>query len=589
MSDYRVYIIGIDGHRFIKADQFMSDHPDDATAMKAAEQLVDGYDVELWDCARLVGRIAHKSRTNAICDDQTKASGSDTDLANLRVVAGPIEKAADLRSKVDVSTAPDPPRDESAIILEDDASGTYDVAHWSPEAGEWVGEKPTKITPSHWYSMPREKYLSLESDGSSNPSQVRPSPARARRYATFSIAAALVAAALIGTYFREDAAALVTRYAGQQDIFGGSTIGEQVVVRGTQLQSQDSQKTNSLALRQQEEAEADQASAQEAAQVKQAAESGTVGLRKSQQQEEERAKRLEQDLAAARHDVETQTALAAKASKEASELKQAAESGAVELRKSLQQEQERAKRLEQDLAAARHDEETQTALAAKASKEASELKQAAESGAVELRKSLQQEQERAKRLEQDLAAARLDVETQTAQAAKASDEAGQLKHVAESGSAELKRSLQQEHDRAEALAQDLSTARTTLYAYEAQSRKAGGEAADLQQAAESAALELRKSLQQERERTERLEQDLAAARHDVEIQTAQAARATTEAAELKQAAKSSAVELGTCLQQERERAARLEQDLAAARRDVETQTAQAARATTEATELKQAA
>jgi hypothetical protein len=538
MSDYRAYIIGIDGHRFIKADQFMSNHPDDATAMKAAEQLVDGYDVELWDCARLVGRIAHKSRTNAIRDDQTKASGSDTDLANLRVVAGPIEKAADLRSKVDVSTAPDPPRDESAIILEDDASGTYDVAHWSPEAGEWVGEngEPTKITPSHWYSMPREKYLSLESDGSSNPSQVRPSPARARRYATFSIAAALVAAALIGTYFREDAAALVTRYAGQQDIFGGSTIGEQVVVRGTQLQSQDSQKTNSLALRQQEEAEADQASAQEAAQVKQAAESGTVGLRKSQQQEEERAKRLEQDLAAARHDVETQTALAAKASKEAGE-----------------------------------------------------LKQAAESSAVELRKSLQQEQERAKRLEQDLAAARLDVETQTAQAAKASDEAGQLKQVAESGSAELKRSLQQEHDRAEALAQDLSMARTTIYAYEAQSRKAGGEAADLKQAAESAALELRKSLQQERERAERLEQDLAAARHDVEIQTAQAARATTEAAELKQAAKSSAVELRKSLQQERERAARLEQDLAAARRDVETQGALAAKASAEAVQLKQLA
>jgi hypothetical protein len=24
------------------------------------------------------------------------------------------------------------PRDGSAIILEDDASGTYDVAHWSP-------------------------------------------------------------------------------------------------------------------------------------------------------------------------------------------------------------------------------------------------------------------------------------------------------------------------------------------------------------------------------------------------------------------------------------------------------------------------
>ena len=400
MSDYRVYIIGIDGHRFIKVDQFKSDHPDDATAMKAAQQLVDGYDVELWDCGRLVGRIAHKSRTNAICEDQTKASGSDADLANLilanlRVEASP--KAADLRSKVDVSTAPDPPRDESAIIHEDDGSGTYDVAHWSPEAVEWVGEngEPTKITPSPWYSTPREKYLSLESDGSSNPSQVRPSPACAHRYATSSIAAALVAAALIGTYFREDVAALVTRYAGQQDIFGGSTIGEQVVVRGTQLQNQDSQKTNSSALRQQEEAEADQASAHKAAQVKLAAEGGTVGLRKSQRQEEERAKRLEQDLAAARRDVETQTALAAKASKEAGELKQAAKSAAVELRKSLQQEQERAKRLEQDLAAARRDVETQTAQAAKASDEAGQLKQVAESGSAELKRSLQQEHDRA--------------------------------------------------------------------------------------------------------------------------------------------------------------------------------------------------
>jgi len=573
MSDYRVHIIGIDGHRFIKAVEFLSDHPDDATAVKA---LVDGHDVELWDCARLVARIAHKSHddrrrkkicnlcgadfpadgnsegsesqstdsigrapgpyvcpqcrphsafivrllshssdaspqpcANAICDDQTKAWESDTDSANLRVVAGgPVEKAANLKCKVDVSTAPDPPTDGNAIILEDVAKGTYEVARGSPDADEWVGEngEPTKITPSHWYPMPRDKYLPLENDGSSNPSEVGPSSAR--RYATSLIAAALVAAAVIGVHFRAEVAAFVTRYAGQQDIFRVSTIGEQVVVRGTQLQSQDSQKTNSLALRQQEEAEADQASAQEAAQVKQAAESGTVGLRKSQQQEEERAKRLEQELAAARRDVETQTALAAKASKEASE-----------------------------------------------------LKQAAESGAVELRKSLQQEQERAKRLEQDLAAARLDVETQTAQAAKASDEAGQLKQVAESGSAELKRSLQQEHDRAQALAQDLSMARTTIYANEAQSRKAGGEAADLKQAAESAALELRKSLQQERERTARLEQDLAAVRRDVETQGALAVKASAEAVQLKQLA-DSGEKLRISLQQEHDRAARPERDLA---------------------------
>jgi hypothetical protein len=44
---------------------------------------------------------------------------------------------------------------------------------------------------------------------------------------------------------------------------------------------------------------------------------------------------VEQDLATARRDVETQTALAAKASEEASRRKQAAEAGAADLRQSV--------------------------------------------------------------------------------------------------------------------------------------------------------------------------------------------------------------------------------------------------------------
>jgi hypothetical protein len=55
MSDYRAYIIGIDGH-FIKAE-FLSNHADDATAIEAAKQLVDGHDVELWDRDRMVIRL----------------------------------------------------------------------------------------------------------------------------------------------------------------------------------------------------------------------------------------------------------------------------------------------------------------------------------------------------------------------------------------------------------------------------------------------------------------------------------------------------------------------------------------------------
>ena len=98
-------------------------------------------------------------------------------------------------------------------------------------------------------------------------------------------------------------------------------------------------------------------------------------------------------------------------------LKQAGGSSEAELQKSLQQGRERSARLEQDLAATARGQ-TQTALATKASEEAARLKQASESSEAELQKSLQQGRERSARLEQDLAAARRDVETQTALARK---------------------------------------------------------------------------------------------------------------------------------------------------------------------------
>ena len=60
MPDYRLFTIGIDGH-FIKVD-FLTNHADDATAIEAAKQLVDGRDLELWDRDRLVAKIARSSK-----------------------------------------------------------------------------------------------------------------------------------------------------------------------------------------------------------------------------------------------------------------------------------------------------------------------------------------------------------------------------------------------------------------------------------------------------------------------------------------------------------------------------------------------
>ena len=121
------------------------------------------------------------------------------------------------------------------------------------------------------------------------------------------------------------------------------------------------------------------------------------------------------------------------------------DSGASELRKSRLRDQ--AARMER-------------ALARQASDQAAELKQGAESGTADLRKSLQQERDRASKLERNLATARRDVETQTALAVKTGEEAAQLEQAAESGSAELRQSLQRERDKVAQLERDLALARS---------------------------------------------------------------------------------------------------------------------------------
>ena len=68
MRNYRAYIFGADNHRYQKVAQFASHYADDISAMKAAEQLVDGHDIELWECSRLVARFDHKSGSVMIHD-----------------------------------------------------------------------------------------------------------------------------------------------------------------------------------------------------------------------------------------------------------------------------------------------------------------------------------------------------------------------------------------------------------------------------------------------------------------------------------------------------------------------------------------
>ena len=298
----------------------------------------------------------------------------------------------------------------------------------------------------------------------------------------------------------------------------------------------------------------------EAAQVKKAAESATAELRQSLQKEHDRAEALAGELAKARRDIETQVALSSKAGDEAAQLKQgrrerdggaatvAAEgarqgrgaderacegaAGHRDAGGAVEQDGRRggaaeAGRRERDGGAAtvaaegarqgrgagertgeaRRDIETQVALSSKAGDEAAQReagRRERDGGAA----TVSAEGARQGRgAASELAKARRDIETQVALSSKTGDEAAQVKKAAESATAELRQSLQKEHDRAEALTSELAKAQRDIETQVALSSKAGDEAAQLKQlkeAAESATAELRQSLQKERDRAEAL-------------------------------------------------------------------------------------
>ena len=105
MRDYRAYILGVDGHRFIKAKDFSSNHPDDAAALKAAKQLHDGHEIELWDCGRLVARLSPAGEiaspelapfsASVVPADREKQSGNPDEPVSLSRVSE-LAKATDV-------------------------------------------------------------------------------------------------------------------------------------------------------------------------------------------------------------------------------------------------------------------------------------------------------------------------------------------------------------------------------------------------------------------------------------------------------------------------------------------------------------
>jgi len=471
------------------------------------------------------------------------------------------------------------PRDGKFVILEEDASGKYNVACWSLEAGGWVAEsgEPIKIAPMYWHPIGGQKYAQqgLDPDFSLRPDPdapqqttasavaasrtVAPAPVTAAelelrtipteikrawptrlKFAASAIAASLVVAVFAVMHFLE-VGSHVTRYASLRDSVEVSTIGEQGVKQaGQPSENEQGQKVlaEELAnarlavdeLNQKLRAEA-AAAAQSLAEehertvaltlainaAREALTANTAQHRQALEDERARTAALTGELTTVQREIKTQAEQSQKAVDAAAKQKQAAEAATVELRQSLQQEQKKTAALIQE----------------------AKVAQGIATGAKQQRRALEEAQARTAALASELAGARREIETQAAQSQKVVEEALQQKQAAEAATVELRQSLQQEQTKTAALVQEAKTTQASTASVEPERR-----------ALEEAH---RQALEDERARTAALTGELTTVQREIETQAAQSQKAVDEALQQKQAAEAATADLRQSLQQERQR------------------------------------
>jgi hypothetical protein len=370
------------------------------------------------------------------------------------------------------------PRDGKAILLEDDASGEYAVARWSAEANDWIGEsgEPIQIAATHWYAMPPPSWarsrgvIAFSSNQAEQPKVSDPLRGAANATPIDAVAAwAMPVEDRPATKVRRRVAALLTIAPLLMMAMVGVSLGllgGPPKVRAPLSQGEVPQQAASLkqAIVPQPRTDSDGTHLPASAQTTGLA---TQSLENEQRQEtlaDEFAKAqrtirelnlqlrgLASELAIARRETEMHAAQSSKTADEKVQLKQTADSTAA-----------LARELASQLAMARREIDAQATLARDASAEAAQIKQTAESTAAELRLSLQQQRDRAETLARDLASARREIDAHAISARDASAEAAQIKQAAESTAEELRQSLQQARDRAEALAKDLAAGRLEI-------------------------------------------------------------------------------------------------------------------------------
>lgn len=100
------------------------------------------------------------------------------------------------------------PRNGSIVVLEDDASGTLEVAYRSP-SGEWIGEygEPSAITPSHWHPCYNFFQSSSRREAPQSPTASKLIASRSvharQGFVTSWIAPLVITMLLVGIFFQQ--------------------------------------------------------------------------------------------------------------------------------------------------------------------------------------------------------------------------------------------------------------------------------------------------------------------------------------------------------------------------------------------------
>jgi hypothetical protein len=104
MGDYRAYVLGIGGKRFVWVKDFLTDHPDDAAALKAAKNLTDAHDVEVWEGGRLVARLSPsgEGRSPGLVPTMDFALSCDSENAPVGQVEldDPVSRVLELATRI---------------------------------------------------------------------------------------------------------------------------------------------------------------------------------------------------------------------------------------------------------------------------------------------------------------------------------------------------------------------------------------------------------------------------------------------------------------------------------------------------------